>query len=778
MISKIKIKGVACYDDTVGVEVMDLKKVNFFFGFNGSGKSTLASFLSQQSLDSSSLDQKFVKCTLGGYDPLLHHILTFNQEYIQNNFTRRDELKGVFSLSQRNATIDQQIASEEQSINIWQEIKESYNKKIKHLVQQKSHENEVLLANCWAVRSQFSSFSMLYLIHGGSRSNHLSEVRSVLQRPITSTSTFQQLTEQYDLLFSRKLSNIQVSVDVKCYSRIRRLESKIASILDEIIVGSQDVNIADLINKAGSRAWVEQGVKLLSITGNLCPFCQEQTITNELISQLTKLFDEAYKQKMNALKDWRDEYQRQTNSLISNLNALQSVFNPNNLVSNLLLNLKSLLEHNLEAISHKFQHSNEKVEIIEITIHKQSISEIIRQIKMNNDTFANLTSRRKALEEMVWQYMAHHSKQEINTFDDRAHRISRIIILAEQLRQRCDTFMANARTAIEDLRGKTINTRDAIENINTILRNSGFEGFRIAEKELVNNISRYYLERPDSVTPNEVFTTLSEGEKNFIAFLYFYQCCLGCDDLESHASKKKIVVIDDPVSSLDSQALFVITTLIRELIRRKGDSPNTDKKLLANDIIAQVFILTHNFYFYKEVSFPGRLICTDYYHFSVKKVSQQTSIKGQYNKVIKDDYSLLWATLKDLKSSAQVDSSSNIMLSNIMRRILETYVNFVGMGSDAWSAILDVNKQSANFYILSAFVSAINDESHKVSALDSLYYQRIVSEQPQLLFNSFTSLFEVIGRQHYENMMEEQIAPVTLTVGSTSIQVSELQKYQ
>lgn len=85
--------------------------------------------------------------------------------------------------------------------------------------------------------------------------------------------------------------------------------------------------------------------------------------------------------------------------------------------------------------------------------------------------------------------------------------------------------------------------------------------FLIDEKEKINNISQYFLKRIDAEPSDNVFKTLSEGEKNFISFLYFYQLCLGTDNID-RSSKKKIIVIDDPVSSLDSQALFIVTTLI------------------------------------------------------------------------------------------------------------------------------------------------------------------------------------------------------------------------
>ena len=83
-----------------------------------------------------------------------------------------------------------------------------------------------------------------------------------------------------------------------------------------------------------------------------------------------------------------------------------------------------------------------------------------------------------------------------------------------------------------------------------------------------NNISKYRILREKTDT-NSAFKTLSEGEKNFIAFLYFYQQCLGYAKEES--TLKKIIVIDDPVSSMDSQVLFFVNSLIQNLVEYKYD---------------------------------------------------------------------------------------------------------------------------------------------------------------------------------------------------------------
>ena len=351
--------------------------------------------------------------------------------------------------------------------------------------------------------------------------------------------------------------------------------------------------------------------------------------------------------------------------------------------------------------------------------------------------------------------MADNCRDILNDYNEKIIKINKITELATELEDGYKKKIDSIKEDISILREQTIDTKEAVNNINEILRNSGFTGFEIEEKEKVNNISRYYLKRNNIQNGDIVFNTLSEGEKHFISFLYFYQLCLGTDDLDNNTNKNKIIVIDDPVSSLDSQSLFVVSTLIRELIKRRAEEPKSEKSEFANQNISQVFLFTHNFYFYKEVSFSRRLICTDYFHYNIIKINNITQIKGEYNKVIEDDYSLLWNTLKESKKNIN-SSTNNIMISNTMRRILETYINFVGIGAEPWQIISNEDKSSSSYYIKSAFISIINEESHKVF-LDTTYYHRITNEQPQILYDIFEDIFKVIGKSHYEQMMGEEI---------------------
>ena len=650
--------------------------------------------------------------------------------------------------------MNKQIKNKEEEKSFYEKAIAKYTDKKETIEKYRTDRYKKLIEESWNERKTFSTFNKINLAHAGSRENHLRDIKQILSQSFDALP-IEDIKEQYNLLYEKEIKFVNTQINVNLYNKIQEIERKLNQLLDEVIIGKDDVPIADLIKKLDSRTWIQQGINLLEKTGNICPFCQQETINEDLIKQFNELFDDNYKKKITEIQNLYKSYREETSLLLSNLSSIQSEFNSNNIVSNLIIKLNTLFSSNYQIIEKKINSANEKKIIESISSEKDSFNSIYLKIKENNDVFNSLESNKKNLINNIWLFMANNCRDILNDYDKKIIKIKKIKNLATELEDGYKKKIDSIKEDISILREQTIDTKEAINNINEILRNSGFTGFEIEEKEKVNNISRYYLKRNNIQNGDIIFNTLSEGEKHFISFLYFYQLCLGTDDLDNNSNKNKIIVIDDPVSSLDSQSLFVVSTLIRELIKRKAEKPNSEKSEFANQKISQVFLFTHNFYFYKEVSFSRRLICTDYWHYNVIKINNITQIKDGYNKTIEDDYSLLWNTLKESKKNIN-SSTNNIMISNTMRRILETYINFVGIGADPWQIISNEDTSSSSYYIKSAFISIINEESHKVF-LDSTYYHRITKEQPQILYDIFKDIFKVIGKSHYDQMMGEEI---------------------
>jgi wobble nucleotide-excising tRNase len=236
----------------------------------------------------------FVQCSNVGYNNANHHLLIFNDDFIEENFKRSQELKGVFSLNQSNATIDQQITDEENNIATYELQKGKYQNRIEAIERDKNAKSNSLLNNCWNERTTFSTFSKISLAHSGSKPNFLQEIRNSLLTPSSQIPILQSLTESYQALYEKDLKKVNLKINGKSYSAIRRIEIKLENLLQEIIVGNEEVDIAGLIKSLNSRNWVELGLPYLDASGNVCPFCQKETIDADLKEQFNKFFDEIY----------------------------------------------------------------------------------------------------------------------------------------------------------------------------------------------------------------------------------------------------------------------------------------------------------------------------------------------------------------------------------------------------------------------------------------------------------------------------------------------------
>ena len=136
----------------------------------------------------------------------------------------------------------------------------------------------------------------------------------------------------------------------------------------------------------------------------------------------------------------------------------------------------------------------------------------------------------------------------------------------------------------------------------------------------------------------------------------------------------------------------------------------------------------------------------------MSKYDGKSKIEHKGNETfVHNDYMLLWKSIKELKDSN--DKVFNITIGNSMRRIIESYVNFIGLGKSHWDSIKNLDVTDPIYPICSALISEINDVSHKSLPFDDLYYQRIVNEEPAKLFSAFEMIFKNIGEEHYKMMM-------------------------
>ncbi len=748
MITRLQLNNVATYKDLV--EINDLKKVNFFFGNNGCGKSTIARLFYNYSQNEIPLFP-FNNCSIDGFNNQEEEILVFDYDFVQNNFYTNTELSGIFSLDEKNEEIDKKIKNEYHNLSTIEKTILDKNEEKQKLEILKDQAYKSILEDCWIYNKQFEKdFNKINL---GKRKDPFYENLFLINKTEYSPKNLNFISEKYKKYYLEELSKLETSISINIFDSIIDFEKEFNIALDEIIVGSNDVPIASIINELNNSSWVQQGINFLDKGKDLqdCPFCQQQTISKDLLNQFEKYFDTTREEKIKNIKTLYSNYIVKISAFESSLKSLSDKELVKFDVLKIQNNLSKIFTKNEKEVQTKIDNPNEKKKLESLESLKNEIEKINENIRIHNEEVDNIKKNQKELTDEIWKYISYQVKDKINSFKITDDSNSTQIEKLKTETRAFEDLKIESRDKIKEWQGETINTQKAVDNINNLLLKNNFTGFKIEKKETDNNITKYYILREEGASENHVFKTLSEGEKNFIAFLYFYQLCLGTNDSEN-STKKKIIVIDDPVSSMDSQVLFFISTLIRKLIAPKGGTGGG--KIFKNENLEQAFILTHNSYFFKEVSFYQRLIYKDEVLFKkISKRNNKTLIEDiGYSNI--NDYGLLWREIK-LENSEKI----TISLLNNMRRIIESYSNFMGYinGSNLWSLLnnLELDEESIEYLVCVSFLSNINDESHKVSINDEMFYNRLCDESRQIAIDSFKLFFEKLNASsHYQMMME------------------------
>ena len=108
------------------------------------------------------------------------------------------------------------------------------------------------------------------------------------------------------------------------------------------------------------------------------------------------------------------------------------------------------------------------------------------------------------------------------------------------------------------------------------------------------------------------------------------------------------MVFDDPVSSLDSDVLFIVSSLIREVC---GNCRN------GVGHIKQVFVFTHNVYFHKEVAYnsnrrPDKCLSEESF-WIVRKGVQHSQCDRHESNPINTSYQLLWLEVREAQKAIE-----------------------------------------------------------------------------------------------------------------------------
>ena len=327
----------------------------------------------------------------------------------------------------------------------------------------------------------------------------------------------------------------------------------------------------------------------------------------------------------------------------------------NDTFENLYNAVIQILSSNKEEIIRKIKTPSQTTQLEDsstpIVAFNEFISEMNVSITEHNDRIKNKEKTLESIKMQFWTIMRWDYDQTISTYQKEKTDIEEKINEVETGLKRYKSDTETQQSIIVEQQGKTVNIKEAIDNINAGLLELGIDGFTVEKHTDV----LYKIVRSEQC--ENTFETLSEGEKMIISFLYFRELCKGKKSTQSQ-SKEKIVVIDDPISSLSHIYIFNIGQMI------KND-------FFASKKYGQVFLFTHSLYFFYEMAISNsEKRKKSQKLFRLNKNSDGSKILEMKYEEIQNDYQSYWFVVKDEKQPPA-------LIANCMRNIIEYFFNFI-----------------------------------------------------------------------------------------------------
>ncbi len=720
MIEKIILNDHASFKGSH--ELTGFNKVNYIYGANGTGKTSISNLIAGE--------DSFPGCSVLWLNSRKLTPLVYNRDFIKRNFS--NEIKGIFTLGEDDTEIESEIAALNVAIEKYEEDFASNKNTLDGTENTLGQRPELRQSEaafddaCWSIKVRYEEFFReAYTGNMRSKSDFASKIKEIIEQkstlPVHDLENLKESSRKYLKETPQKSSRIE-KFD---FTLLRALQSH--QILGRKIIGKEDISISGLIAKLENSDWVRQGQKYLTVSDEGCPFCQ-QPLPHDFQRQLSEYFDDKFEAATRELHQVKTQYNQEQTRLISYLSALQSnAFIDKERITSLVKNIELELSINSNILEDKENNLGAAFELKNIDTYFADIDSLVDaaniKIQQHNSIVDDISRQKNLLKERIWEFTASQIFDQYSLYKLKFNSLTSSIRSIESAQKTLNDSIVLSRRRISELERQRSGIDSTISEINSLLMSFGFNSFKLDSAETAG---RYRLVRENGLEAGE---TLSEGEKTFITFLYFICLIKGSHSEDGHVDDR-VIVFDDPISSLDSEVLFIVTDIIKRLV-----DENTTRNAVTN--LKQFFILTHNAYFFKEVTFKSKQHASAFFIIR-KNADSACCIKYDKNPIV-STYRLLWTELKE--------SDNPVIIQNILRRILDNYFKYFGKKN--YKEIVETF-DGKDKIICNSLLSWVNDGSHHIFDDFNIACDEDTIEKYKSIFKE---LFQRLGQIEHYNMM-------------------------
>lgn len=652
------------------------KSVNIFFGYNGRGKSTLAE----------GIVDEYIKTNNN-----IDSIRFYNKRYIKDHLLLENDetmLKGIkVNFGNKNVNIAGKIKElEKQKKNIDEQVvelekrKEKLQEDAKKLYEEYKGDSNIRFVQIdWddPYKKYYSDFDV---------ANKYTKIIELKKLP-SKESFFE------DLKF---LESMDESPIIKIeLNEINKIYEIFQKNYDDSKIPAKDI-----------LEWIKEGKDIhKNHNSNRCLFCGSYFDYGSLLTRIERyesddtqkarsFLDIMYKKINDQIKSTKKIVSDKIiisrilgdNSIIhiDNISKTISILSKfNNIINEKIMNMDTIMNASVDRLPNDYDVINKSIDSLYVLIKNK-----IEDIKNNLDR----------IDIIAKGYVASHMLNN-KMFVDEVNSITKIIKeldIDKENNSKISLQIENLEKQKQDIAPFASYLSNILKELNVSL-------------EIVPDINGYYIRNVDErckLTLNDI----SEGEINMLSLLFFYYELF--DDEQQLIVKRNIdlIVVDDPISSVDDSNRVYIISMIRKLIEFKNSN-------------FQLFVLTHVWDDYFEFTY-GLHTDTDKYNFyeiikknSISEIRRITrKIETPYKHCFKEIYEL---SLK--KDESDLSDCEIYHYPNSMRKVLEDFLSFkINSSSVAGNKIARIcelfcghSYSQKDFSDVSQIVHLCNIDSHE-----------------------------------------------------------------